>query len=123
MENPQPAHPAMLLMAEPDGTLKQELKDESWGGENWLDLDAVSLLPVWWPWGAEGERWTAQEREQAFRFYLDIALPREDVETGPQKLDTVPPLKKNLTPQDVLHSLGQLYDMVAPDSRLSLFDW
>lgn len=99
---PQPAHPAMLLVADPGGTPKPGLEEE------WiLDLEPESLIPEWWPWSEQyGRDWIAEERKEAFIEALDIYLPS----------------KKNLMPDDVLSALHSLREVAECMEFLSSAD-
>ena len=113
---PNPADPRLLLVANSDGSLKPEFQEWDLA----LELEAESLLPVWWPWEVEGEPLSPQEREQNFRMSLDMfltppALPRPSSSVTSLASATASPTRPSLTGRAVLQSLLRLRSVVRPD--------
>jgi hypothetical protein len=123
----EPAHPAMLLLANADGTLRSDYAEWAGSGDgNTFDLESITLLPVWWP-GEHPEENRPQsyiERLNTFRHSLQVSIamcsPR-GIEV--KDLASVPPagLKavladtvRQTTPEIVLRALLHLREMYAP---------
>ena len=123
----EPAHPAMPLLANPDGTLKPDHAEWVGSGDgNTFDLESITLLPVWGP-GEHPEENRPQsyiERLDTFRHSLQVSIamcsPR-GIEV--KDLASVPPagLKalladtvRQTTPEIVLRALLTLRDLYAP---------
>ena len=109
---PNPAHPALLLVAEPDGQLKPEFRE--WEAD--LPLQAGSLVPKWYPWVWEGLELSPDERQAQFRSDLTalLAPPNPTSSKEPQPSGTALPTPPSLKPQDILQSLYQLLSVVRP---------
>ena len=102
----RPAHPALLLVANQDGTPKlapdeYRVMDDLVYGDI-LDLDPGTLLPTWVPWKDEdGKGMTYQERLEAFRDVFSSILRSR----GLSQSDAATPTEKALTPEAVLSAL------------------
>ena len=123
----EPAHPAMLLLANPDGTLRPDYAEWVGSGDgNTFDLESITLLPIWWPeeHPEENRLLSYIERLDTFRHSLQVSIamcsPR-GIEV--KDLASVPPaaLKallantvRQITPEIVLRALLQLREMYAP---------
>lgn len=109
---PNPAHPALLLLADPDGRLKPEFRE--WEAD--LPLEPGSLVPQWYPWVWEGEELSPEDRLNQFRSDLIALLvpPSRPLskESAPNATASLTP--PSLTPQDVLSYLYQLRSVVLP---------
>ena len=123
----EPAHPAMLLLANADGTLKPDYADWAGSGDgSTFDLESITLLPIWWPeeHPEENRLLCYIERLDTFRYYLQMFIACYSPRGGKIKtLDSVPPaaLKalladtaRQTTPEIVLRALLQLREMFAP---------
>ena len=110
---PNPAHPALLLLANPDGSLKPP--HQEWQEE--LLLEEGSLVPQWFPWVWEDEELSPDRRKEQFRLNLDVLLkllrPATSKSSDPSA--TASPTRTNWTPPDVLQSLLQLRSAVLPE--------
>jgi len=100
-----PTHPALLLLADPDGNLKPEFVD--WDGD--LLLQPGSLIPAWYPWEVEGEELSAEDRNAQFRFDLE----RHQSSHLPAMSSSAPgapatPAESAWTAHDVLRALLEL---------------
>ena len=98
-----PAHPALLLLADPDGNLKPEFVD--WDGD--LLLQPGSLIPAWYPWTFDGEERSAEDRNAQFRFDLDLLLS-SDQPTTPTSDPQAIQVENDCTTHDLLRSLLKL---------------
>ncbi len=96
----QPAHPAILLLATPDGSLRPEFHE--WAEDWTYELDEGTLLPAWWPLKhpEDGHTLSHEERVGAFRENLESVLPN--------------PRKRTTTPEDVLKALLFLRTVCGP---------
>jgi hypothetical protein len=115
----QPAHPAMLHLAESDGTVKPEFQEE-WPPAI-LDLDPGSLLPVWWPTESTEppfRRLTYDERMLGFREQLenllDLAVLGGVRTKSSRPFLAVTPLDK-VSPQLVLRCVRMLHSVFCSD--------
>ncbi len=105
----RPAHPAMLLLASPDGSLRPEFQD--WTGDQTFELDEGTLLPIWWPQEhpEDGHIMSHEERVESFREELDNLLSlRQNAACG-----------STPTPDVVLEALHFLRDVCAPADNLA----
>lgn len=116
----EPAHPAMLLLANPDGILKPEFQDV-WPS-SLLDLDPGSLLPVWWPTETdEGtpETLSYEDRMVIFREQLEIVLRIRvygpDIIKSSRPFLSVTPVEEVPSPEVVLDCVRQLHSIFAPN--------
>lgn len=113
---PDPVDPRLLLIANPDGSLKPEFQD--WEAD--LQLEAGSLVPTWWPQEQDGQVLTPKEREESFAVTLD-ALLSSSPPPSPSSSATSPasasasPTKASSKPQAVLKSLLRLRSAVRPE--------
>jgi hypothetical protein len=101
----QPAHPAMLLLANPDGSLRSEFQD--WAEDQTFELNGGTLLPTWWPYEhlEDGDSLSHEERVGIFHDELEnlLSFSRE----------------RGVTPNDVLKALIFLRDLYAPSPNLA----
>lgn len=89
-KNLPPPPKELLLLANPDGSLKPPF-DEEWGDE--FRLEPPDLTPAWWWWAVEGQELSPEERALDFQANLEAVLPLYAKSGG------------SLTPQDVLKCL------------------
>lgn len=113
---PDPVDPRLLLIANPDGSLKPEFQD--WEQE--IELEAGSLMPVWWPQEQDGQVLSPQDREASFAATLDGLLksqlpPSPSSSATSRGSDSASPTPKTSMPQLVLKSLLRLRSAVLPE--------
>lgn len=116
----QPAHPAMLLLVNLDGSLKPEFKDWERGQLQLLDVDPGSLLPVWWPTETDDglrETLSYEDRMVIFREQLDNLLSLHvhggDIIKSSRRFLSVTPVEEILSPEVVLNCVRQLHSIFA----------
>jgi hypothetical protein len=116
----QPAHPAMLLLAESDGNPKPELQDV-WPSSV-LDLDPGWLLPVWGPTEADDglpEPLTHEDRMVTFReelaTSLRISMHGPDIIKSSRPFLSVTPVEEVPSPKVVLDCVRQWHSLFAPN--------
>ncbi len=122
LDTTQPAHPAMALLAYPDGSPKPEFEDEDIWPRGLLDLDPGSLLPVWWPTEAdEGpfEPLTYEERMVTFRTnlesFLSIAVYGPDIVKSSRPFLSTTPVEQIPSAEVVLDCVRELHSLFAPN--------
>ena len=96
------AHPALLLLADPDGNLKPEFVDLD--GD--LLLQPGSLIPAWYPWTVDGEERSAKERNAQFKFDLELHRASHQPPMSSSALGAL--AESTWTAHDVLQALREL---------------
>lgn len=97
-----PPHPLLLLLANPDGSLKPEFADY----QDALALESPDLVPAWWPRESPESQEPLSPANRARDFHLNLEAllsPPDSKASG-----SAPQMPPNSTPQRVLRSLLQL---------------
>ena len=100
--NLPPPPKALLLLANPDGSLKPPFEEY----QDVLSLSPPYLTPEWWPYQVENQPLSEEERSRDFQANLEAALPSVPTGSG-----SATPAKPSLTPQRVLRSLLLLHSV------------
>ncbi len=96
--------PALLLLANRDGSLKEAFADY----QDVLALEPPDLTPEWWPSEVEGQPLSPEERALNFQANLEAVLGLR----APAASGSASPTPTSLTPQRVLQSLLLLHSVL-----------